>query len=82
MGSCAPFPPRYMPHCIKVIRFPGKSRFVLYSRSAKIWHAAECCKTPCAGMGAVLGKNSSCGFFSGGKRTESPLVISVVGWVT
>lgn len=32
---------------------------------------AKCCKAPCTGLGALVGRNSSRGFFSGGNDCTS-----------
>jgi len=80
VGSCAPFPSRYMPHCSKGIRFlvkcsssaVGVQNFGMLPNSAKLlalgWGLFW--------AGTVLVVSSQVGM------TGSPLASSVAGWVT
>lgn len=81
MGSCVPFPPRYMPHCSKVIRFPGKSRLSSTAGVQKFGMLLNAAKPLVLGWGLFWTRTVPVVSSQVG-MTESPLVISVVGWVT
>ena len=80
VGSCTPFPPRYVPHCSKGARGPVKclSCAVGVQKFGMLLNAA---KPLALGWGLFWAGTVPVVSFQVG-MTESPLVSSVAGWVT